>query len=259
MRKIIYLPFCFLIFSLNCKSQIINKGFNASKPVAMNSSFEIDAQDLTTTIMVDVIYNAVPDGYVLTYTTTFQGKSIDDVEAKANKRMDDLIVSLNPLKVKADDVTIDIISLDPIFNFEQNDSIPPQSYRITQNVSINIHDINIVGKLSKICLSYGIYDLINIQAYVLNTDVIQDSLDFKVVEILNQKKKLCEEVGVKLSGGTIHFNNFKDVYYPSEKYLKSFVNNTTYFNHNSSQNSSINLQRKVDVEDRKSTRLNSSH
>ena len=32
------------------------------------------------------------------------------------------------------------------------------------------------------------------------------------------------------------------------EYLKSFVNNATYFNHNSEQNSSITLQRKLDVD-----------
>lgn len=248
MKTILSISLVCILFMTNLNAQVINKTFNATKPIAMTSNFEIDAQDLTTTIVVDVIYNAVPDGYLLTYTTTFIGKNIEDVELKANKRMDDLILAINPLKVLPSDVTVDIISLDPIFDFNKSDSISPSGYRITQNITINFKDINSIGKLTKICLEYGIYDLTNAQAYVLNTDKIHDSLDLKAVEILNQKKKLCENVGVSLSGGKIHFNNFKDVYYPSEKYLKSYISNSTYFSHNASQNSSINLQRKVDVD-----------
>lgn len=229
-------------------AQIINKGFNSSKPISSTSSFEIQAQENLTSILVDVIYNAIPDGYILTYTTTFLGKNISDVELRANKKLDDLIISIEPLNIKRKDVTIDLISLDPIFDFTKNDSMVPQSYRITQNISFNIKDINMIGKLSKKCLEYSIYDLINAQAYIIQTDAIQDSLDKKSIEILNQKKKLCQDAGIKFIHGNVQFSNYKEVYYPSEKYLKSFVNNATYFNHNSEQNSSITLQRKLDVD-----------
>jgi hypothetical protein len=155
---------------------------------------------------------------------------------------------LKPFNIQNKDVTIDLISIDPIFDFQKNDSMMPQSYRITQNLSIDVKSINMIGKITKKCLEFSIYDLINASAYILKTDEIQDSLDLKSVQILNQKKKLCKDVGVELSPGTVQFNNYKDVFYPSEKYLKSYINNATYYNHNSQQNSSINLQRKVDVD-----------
>ncbi len=229
-------------------AQTINKEYNNTKPIPLNSTYEINAHNNSVMILVDVIYNAVPDGYVLTYTTTFTGNTIDQVEAKANQRIDDLIAAIRPFNIQPNDVTVDLISLDPIFDFRQNDSLLPQAYKITQNLSINIKEINLIGKLTKKCLDFGIYDLINVQTYILNTDAIQDSLDLKSVEILNQKKKLCEDVGVKLTNGTVQFNNYKEVFYPSEKYLKSYINNATYFNHHSSQNSSIHMQRKVDVD-----------
>lgn len=53
-----------ILSSKNTNSQVINKSLNANKPISMNSNFEIDAQNLTTTIVVDVIYNAIPDGYI---------------------------------------------------------------------------------------------------------------------------------------------------------------------------------------------------
>ncbi len=237
------------VFSFHYSSgQIINKGFNAVKPIPANSSYEINAQSGTAAITVDVIYNAIPDGYILTFTTTFLGKSIEDVETRANRKIDDLTISLKPFNIENRDVTIDLIAIDPVFDFQKNDSMIPQSYRITQNLSIDVKNINMIGKITKKCLEYSIYDLINASAYILKTDVIQDSLDRKVVEILNQKKKLCKEVGVDLSEGKVQFNNYKEVFYPSERYLKSFVNNSTYYNHNSEQNSSLNLQRKVDVD-----------
>lgn len=248
MKTISILILGIFFINIKCNTQIINKGFNSTKPIPLNSTFEINSQTNSTSILVDVIYNAIPNGYIVTYTTTFIGKSIDEVEQKANKKIDDLILALKPIGINNEDFTIDLISLDPIFDFNKNDSMIPKSYRITQNLSLDIKDVNKIGKISKKCLEYSIYDLINVQAYILQTDAIQDSLDQKSIEILNQKKKLCEDVGINFSQGKVQFNNFKDVYYPSEKYLKSYVNNATYSNHNSEQNSTLLLQRKVDID-----------
>jgi uncharacterized protein YggE len=229
-------------------AQTINKTYNNSVPILKNNQYEIKGDESHVTIQVDVIYNAIPDGYIITYTTTFIGTSIADVELKANQKMDEMVVALKAVEVTPKDLTIDVISIDPIFNFEASDQVHPEKYRITQNVSINIRDINLIGKLTKICLSYNLYDIISAQAYLLNTDAIQDSLDHKSIEILNQKKELCENVGLQLKNGKIEFSNYKDVFYPSEKYLKSYITNSTYYSHNSSQNSSLNLERRVEID-----------
>jgi uncharacterized protein YggE len=229
-------------------AQTINKTYNSSVPILKNNHLEIQGDEKHVSIQVDVIYNAIPDGYIITYTTTFIGTSIEDVELKANQKMDELKVALQAVDVSSKEVTVDILAIDPIFNFESSDNIHPEKYRITQNVSINIKDINLIGKLTKICLSYNLYDIINAQAYIVNTDAIQDSLDHKAIEILNQKKTLCEEVGIKLNDGKIEFSNYKDVFYPSEKYLKSYITNSTYYSHHSSQNTSLNLERRVEID-----------
>jgi len=139
--------------------------------------------------------------------------------------------------------------MDPIFNFNQNDSMPPMGYKITQNITFNIKSLSVLRQLHKTCLVFGIHDIIDARAYLNNSKPIYDSLAFKTKQILDMKKKLCTEIGWSFTGGKISFTEFKDVYYPSERYLKSSIANSSLYKHHVSQNSTITMERRVNIDD----------
>jgi len=241
-----------LLLTVTCSSafgQIDNKVYNErnNQPL-MNFESEIQGDNQHLTIVTDVIYNAVPDGYQVTYTTSFIGISIEDVENKMNTKMDQLIKQVGTLKIMPKDVRLDVVSLDPIFDFQENDSVAPKGYKVTENITFNIQSIAVMGKLAHICLEFGIYDLINAQAYLLDIQPIYDTLNAKTIELLNAKKKLCRDAGLVFTSVNPTIVKVKEVYYPSERYLKSYLSSANFYKHHVTQNSTMSLGRAVDVD-----------
>lgn len=226
-------------------NQLYNQRFNAAKA---NYEHEIDGNNKGITILTDVIYNAIPDGYHVTYTTSFIGKSIEDVDNKMNTKMDQLVEKVKELKLARKDVRLDVVALDPVFDFQRGDSAAPIGYKVTENITFNIKSNAVMGRLSQICLEFGIYDLINAQAYLLDIQPIYDTLNAKTIQLLNDKKKLCTDAGLSLNSGEPSIVKTKEVYYPSERYLKSYLTNATLYKHHLAQNSTLNLERTVDVD-----------
>lgn len=249
MKTILFLLIS--ISSLLAQAQIANKKYNEEKSTKrfLNES-EIVANDKNVTMIVKVIYNAIPDGYHITFTKSFIGKTIPVVELEMNKVIDDLILKAKELSIDKKDIITDIISLDPVFDFNRNDSglNHPVAYKVTENITFNIKNISYIRRLAKLCLDYGIYDLINAEAYLLDSKKIEDTLSNKAVEILNMKKKLCSEIGWPLTGGSSTFIKYKDVIYPSERYLSSYLNNAGLYKHEVSQNATIQMNRRLDVD-----------
>ena len=240
--------FLAMLIGLSANCQVVNKQYNQERnQTFFNNENEIVATENSISITTKVIYNAVPDGYHITYTTSFIGKSAEDVENKMNKKIDSLIKEVSNLKMSPKDIVFDIISLDPIFDFNQNDPIPI-GYKITENITFNIKGISLIPELARICLGFGIYDLIDAQAYLENSKNIYDSLSAKTVQILDMKKKLCSEIGWSFTNGKTTLTKVKDVFYPSERYLKSHITNATLYKHHISQNSTIDMERQVDVD-----------
>lgn len=240
-----------LISVFNLNSQIINKQINQSKNLKMNlGETEINANELNTSIITKVLYNAIPEGYYVTFTTTFIGKSINEVDSIMNLKIDSLIskvVLSKILKMNKKDIVIDLIALDPVFNFNASKDSLPMGYKITQNITFNVKNISFIPHISKTCLDYHIYDLLEVQPYIGNTDLIYDSLAKKTIDILDEKKKLVTAVGISLKTGSISCTNYKDVFYPSERYLHSYIKNLSLYKHDLTQNSEINMERNVDV------------
>lgn len=237
-----------LCIVLQCNAQVINKTHNQEyKKDGYNYEDGIVANANDISITTKIIYNAIPDGYHIAYTTSFMGKSITDVEYKMNKKIDSLISKLSNLKISKKDVSVDVISLDPVFDFYKNDTVPKE-YKITENLTFNVKDMTTIRRLAKVCLEFGIYDIIDVQAYIDNSKPIYDSLTAKTVQILNMKKKFCKEVGWSFEGGKTTLTKTKDVFYPSERYLRSYISSNGLYKHHVSQNSMINQDRTVDVD-----------
>lgn len=206
----------------------------------------IITDELTAQITTKVVYNAQPDGYVVTFTTSFIGNTVVDVENLMNKKIDSLIKRVKKIGIIRDDIVIDIQEFDPIFSIK-NTTENPEGYKVSLNLNFKLKDYNRINKLTKICLDYNIYDIVGIKPFIINTQHIEDSLALKSVEILNTKKELCENLSWFFTNGHAEFSKCKNVFYPNEHYLKTTLKNNYLFTHNLSQNSTINLNRDLDV------------
>lgn len=239
----------FSFIGLNVSAQVLNKHYNQ---LAIQSQGEDDviATEKSINIITKVLYNAVPDGYHVTFTKSFIGKTVEDVELETNSLVDRLLKTLHPLNISSKDVVLDVIALDPIFNMNINEpaASTPSGYKVTENITFNIKSISTIAPLSKKCLDFGIYDLINTEAYLKDSKIIYDSLSAKAIELLDMKKKSSTNIGWSFSGGVATFRKNKDVLYPSERYLTSFSKNNRFYQHQVSQNTTIDMKRELDVD-----------
>lgn len=239
-----------LLISQFALGQIINKNYNYNtseqNEFAKNS---IHASDYSLSINTNVIYNAIPDGYRITYNTSFIGKSVEEIENSSSLKLQSIAKELKKL-VLEEDIVSDIISIDPIFHFNNEEENPekPNAYKITQNISFKIKSIRDIEPLSKVCISHGIYDIIDVVPFLINTQMIHDSLRQKAVEVLNNKKQMASDMGFSISGGKPNFTKNIQVLYPNERYLKSYVKSSTLYRHHFSQNSTLDQSRKLDVD-----------
>ena len=164
--------------------------------------------------------------------------------------MHDLGQDLKKHGVQKEEIVIDVLSLDPLFDTSLRDSssIAPIGFKLVQNITINAANIEELRPIVTTCLNHKIYDIIDIKAYIKNTKVLYDSLKQKSLEIINYKKELCEGLGYSFSGGKASFKNYKQVIYPNERYLKSYVTSTSLYKHHLSESSDINIQRELDID-----------
>ncbi|MCH2043053.1 MAG: hypothetical protein MK212_02845 [Saprospiraceae bacterium] len=221
-----------------------------SAPLIINTNqpTEISASPYTINIQTKVLYNAEPDGYLVTYTKSFISQTIQSVERKMNVETDSLIREVRSLNIQKGDILVDVTALDPIYslNLRDAETVDPTGYKITENITFNVENMDQVRRLSKACLEYKFHDLLKIQAYIDNAQPILNDLDAKSVELLNAKKELSENVGWKFDGGTVSFNEKKLVFYPNDRYLLSLAQNRdALYQHHLSQNSVVQYNRQL--------------
>lgn len=229
--------------------QLDNRNYNDLRNASVNGSeITISGNVQNMIISTEVIYNAIPDGYQIAYTTSFIARSVEKTEELLSKKSDSLVKAVAEIGLTRKDVVFDVIALDPIFDFRQTDSLPPVGYKVTENIVFNVAEFSKIPRLAEICLKFGIYDLINAQAYLNDSKPIYEKMNDKLVELVNQKKKLCRELGANIDNAKVKITRQSDTYYPSERYLKSILQNPSFYKHHLSQNSTLSLNRNVDVD-----------
>ena len=243
-----------LILALFCfmsgKSQELNASFNQHTEASSNLKRSIEVNGNYLKIKVKVIYNAIPDGYHITFTYSSISSTLATLEELTYQKKKSLVKGIKKLKMKPDDMVVDVISLDPIYSmkYDTSDVPKPTGFKSTHNVTFNISDIGQVDHLSRVCFEESIYDIVDITPYLHDVKYIEDSLTRKTIAVLNAKKSLAREIGFEIEDGKADFQKNKNTLYPSERYLKSYIQNTTMRKHHISQNSNINYNRKVDVD-----------
>lgn len=248
MKNLGILLLSFVFSSMH--GQLINKQFNQNTEFGSNQKQSITLLGNNLDIKVKTVYNALPDGYHVTYTFTTIDKNLDKIEfsmIEKTKRLEKLIKKIN---LKKSDFVVDAIGLDPIFDLspDTNTIQTPSGYKSTHNITFRIPEIGLVDQLTKICYEEKIYDLIDITPFITETKFIKDSLKAKSLEILNDKKDFVAQLGFKITDGKTNFQKNTNVIYPSERYLKSYINNNSIYKHHISTNSTINYNRKVEID-----------
>lgn len=240
------------LFAISLTAQKSNARLTSFEKINSNETTGIvaDATSNSLSITTTIIYNAIPDGYHITYTKSFISKSVEEVEKQMNAVTDKLVADVKKAGICNENALVDIIALDPVFGLDLSDSIAakPLGYKITENITFNVRKISQVRDLAKKCLEHDVYDMVSAEAFLHNSTPVYDSLSIKALEFLNKKKKLCTEIGWMFGDGKASFTKNSDVFYPSDRYLKSYINNQSIYKNHIAENSSITYSRGVNTD-----------
>jgi hypothetical protein len=250
MKNRIYLSAITAFLGLGMQAQVINQTFNNNTEYSKSNQAAVIVEGNHLSIQTKVIYNALPDGYHLTYTFTEINSSIDALDESVSSKKKFFEKEIKKLGMEKEDVAIDALGLDPIFGLT-SDSVganKPNGYKSTHNIIFSIDEIGKIDALSKICFEANVYDLIDVVPFINNVSHIMDSLEAKSLSILKERKDFATEIGYQIQDGKASFQQGHSVLYPSERYLKSYIQNNSLYKHHISQNSTINYARRVEID-----------
>ena len=214
------------------------------------SGIYIDGNNNSVKITTTIIYNAIPDGYHVTYIKSFIGKTLDEVESTMNSSTEKLATEVKKSAISNENALVEIISLDPIFDLQMAEvnKETPSGYKITENITFNVKNILKVRELEKKCLEHKVFDSVSVHAYLNNSTPVYDSLAMKAIEFHNKKKKLCEAIGWSFTDGKPSFSKNSEVIYPNEKYLKGYINQQGIWKNHLQENSSLTYTRTINTD-----------
>lgn len=241
--------FIFLFLSAAAHGQTDNSFYNQSSNMrASGGIIDISADRYLYRMSTAVIYNALPDGYHVTYSRSLIGKTVEDVSQITLETVAKIETAVNAFGLLPTDMTPEIVALDPVFDFYKGDSAVPTGYKITHNITFNVASIHQFAQLNKVCLEHSYFDLITATAYLKDVQPVYDAIDEKLIALINRKKKFCQQAGVPINETYVMLDRSTNVFYPTERYLKSYLKNPAFYTHHESQNSTLSLERNVSIE-----------
>ena len=90
--------FTLTVCSTQLFGQLDNRNYNEQRNASVNGyEMNISGDSHNMTISTEVIYNAVPDGYQIAYTTSFIANSVDRTEELLSRKSDSLVKAVADL------------------------------------------------------------------------------------------------------------------------------------------------------------------
>ncbi|HEY6503533.1 MAG TPA: SIMPL domain-containing protein [Chitinophagaceae bacterium] len=156
-------------------------------------------------ISVKGMANVKADAYVAIFNVTQTGKTAEEVNALMDNRINQ---SLEQIRKKANtEVLVDMVSFVPIYEYEVEKKIfskktyneVPAGFELKKNIHIKYTNPNDLHGILTILTASEIYDLVRVDYFSNNLEVIKKELMTKAVAMLQEKLKIHQTLlGLKL-------------------------------------------------------------
>jgi len=168
-----------------------------------------------------VLVNMKPDAFVVVFGIQQEGAAPDESNGKLNARLEQFNRALSALGVKPDDVFVDFITQNKIYDYKAqgNDVIEvPAGFETKKTIAVRYKSRDIFEKIVAEAAKAQIFDLIKVDYIVSDFDAVRARLFDEAVKIIKAKEaKYTTLLGVKLSPVGLA-NEKYDAFYPGERY-----------------------------------------
>jgi uncharacterized protein YggE len=174
-------------------------------------------------IEASVLTNLKPDAFVVVFGVNDEGSTAAASNEKVNAKIAELIQRLKPLGIDANNVFIDFITQNRVYDFSVSGSQATEKltgFETKKTVAIRYKNRELFERIVSAAADSHIFDLIKVDYIVSDFDSVRASLFEAAVKVLKRKEqKYANALGVSL--GVIGLSVEKyDVSYPAEAYQR---------------------------------------
>lgn len=152
----------------------------------------VSINDNHLTVTVKLLQNKKADGFVITLGLNEEDETVSGCSKKINARIDGFLDKIKSLGIKKENVYIDFISQTKIYDFEVsglNSEQVDKGFEIKKNIIITTSNVNSLEKLIALASDFEIHDVIKVDYFNSDTNVIHNAL-FDEALVLAEAKKI---------------------------------------------------------------------
>ncbi len=182
---------------------------------------KVAINDNVLSVSVKILLNKKADGFVMTLGLNEEDETVAGCSKKITARITGFIEKMKSLGVKKENVYIDFISQTKIYDFEVNGMNSEQiekGFEIKKNIIVSTSNVNSLEKIIALASDFEIHDVIKVEYYNNETDVIHNSL-FDEALVLAEAKKIryMKAFGKRIIGTPTATEEFATVF-PKTQY-----------------------------------------
>lgn len=156
-----------------------------------------------------------PDVAKLVLGVTKEADSVEEAQIENTKIMNSLLESLKGLGIDEKDIQTANYSVNPIYDWTEEDGRILKGYEVSQQVSLKIKDTSKTSEVISLAGTLGITNISNLEWIVDDKDYYLDLARQDALEkVKDQAETLTKSLGVKFVS-IISYNEYKNEVYPS--------------------------------------------
>lgn len=184
--------------------------------------------DNTIIMEVNALCNKPADSQVAIFAVTQVGQNADEANRLITERYKGFRDEIQRSGVDEADIFLDMVYFIPMFEFEMEKKLfstnyneIPKGFEIQQNVHIKYKDERLLPKLVTIAAKYEIYDLVRVDYYVDDHQVIFEDLRKRCIDYLSKEiELLVDNLGVGVDAAHRIISEDELIAFPTDRYSK---------------------------------------
>ena len=186
-------------------------------------------------IRINAMYNRKADAQLAIFNMVQLGKTAQEADTILYRRITNFTEGAIRLGVRSEDIFVDMISQVPIYEYEMEKKRfsksyqeVPRGFEVQRNLHVRYTDGKLLERLVALAAKNEIYDLVKVEYFVENPNVIYDSLRQAAIKMIDKTITDYKKLGVDLSESYRMFSEQKGVFYPFERYeaYQGFASNS---------------------------------
>jgi uncharacterized protein YggE len=228
MKKILSLVLMVCACACAAKAQeagnsVYNSAKRKTSGVSTGNLAGVDQKDSVQSFFIEanVLMNVKADEYLAVFGLAQEGVTLPDGNKKIDAQINDFIGSLKTLGVKDNDVFVDFITQNRIYDFGVAGNTAREKlsgFEVKKNIAVRYKDKTLLEKMLAAASKALIFDLIKVDYVVSDMTAARDRLLEEASKVIKKKEEnYARLLGIKMRPYAI-FNEKYNAFFPSEMY-----------------------------------------